>query len=164
MIFAGGPRGPWRVERIDSVLGEPLDGVDCLSMLEGDPNPPPDAVWVLRGVTAEERYTTRVEHEALLSLQQPLGRAEATRAAPIPVKKSAAWWSLSQDERRAIFEERSRHVSTGLEYLPAVARRLHHCRELGGPFDFLTWFEYPRSAAAAFEDLVRRLRATDEWR
>ncbi len=162
--FAGGPHGPWRVERIDSFLGEPLERVNCLSMLEGDANPPPDAVWVLRGVTSNERYATRVEHETLLSLQQPLGRAEATRAALIPVRKSAAWWSLSQDERRAIFEERSRHISTGLKYLPAVARRLHHCRELGGPFDFLTWFEYPWSAAAAFEELVGRLRATDEWR
>jgi len=48
---------------------------------------------------------------------------------------------LTQDERREIFEERSRHIATGLEYLPAVARRLHHSRDLGGPFDFLTWFE-----------------------
>src|SRR2546428_7160638 len=27
-------------------------------------------------------------------------------------------------------------------YLPAIARRLYHCRDLGEPFDFLTWFEY----------------------
>jgi hypothetical protein len=51
-----------------------------------------------------------------------------------------------------------------MEYLPAVARRLHHSRELGEPFDFLTWFEYAPEYAAAFEDLVRRLRSTAEWR
>ena len=33
-----------------------------------------------------------------------------------------------EDERRAVFEERSRHIATGLAYLPGVARRLHHGR------------------------------------
>jgi hypothetical protein len=30
------------------------------------------------------------------------------------------------------------HDKTGLRYLPEVARRLHHSRDLGEPFDFLT--------------------------
>jgi hypothetical protein len=51
-----------------------------------------------------------------------------------------------------------------MEYLPAVARRLHHSRELGEPFDFLTWFEYAPENAEAFEELVCRLRSTAEWR
>jgi hypothetical protein len=51
-----------------------------------------------------------------------------------------------------------------MEYLPAVARRLHHGRELGEPFDFLTWFEYAPEHADAFEEMVRRLRNTGEWR
>ena len=76
---------------------------------------------------------------------------------------SNAWWELPQDERRRIFEESSRHVAIGLEYLPAVARRLHHRRDLGEPFDFLTWFEFAPEHAAAFEGLVRRLRETEEW-
>jgi carbamoyl-phosphate synthase large subunit len=63
----------------------------------------------------------------------------------------------------AILEEQSRHIGIGLEYLPAVARRLHHSRELGEPFDFITWFEYAPKDVASFEELVRRLRATDEW-
>lgn len=58
----------------------------------------------------------------------------------------------------------SRHTAIGLEYLPAVARRLHHARDLGEAFDFLTWFEYAPEQAAAFEELVRRLRASVEWR
>jgi len=46
---------------------------------------------------------------------------------------------LTQDERRAVFEEQSHHTAIGLKYLPATARRLHHCRDLGTeePFDFL---------------------------
>jgi hypothetical protein len=61
---------------------------------------------------------------------------------------------LAQDERRAIFEEQSHYIGIGLEYLPAVARRLHHSRELGEPFDFLTWLEYAPEHADAFEDMV----------
>ena len=80
------------------------------------------------------------------------------------MRKSDAWWALAQDERRAIFAERSRHIAIGLEYLPAVARRLHHARDLGEPFDFLTWFEYPPEASSHFEELVARLRETEEWR
>jgi chlorite dismutase len=114
-------------------------------------------------VTSNERYLTRAEHDALVARQPPLGRPEATRAALIPIRKRDDWWDLPQDERRAIFEERSHHVATGLEYLPAVARRLHHSRDLGEPFDFLTWFEYAPIHADAFEDLVARLRETREW-
>jgi hypothetical protein len=50
-----------------------------------------------------------------------------------------------------------------MQYLPAVARRLYHGRDLGEPFDFLTWFEYAPRDARAFEELVSRLRATPEW-
>ncbi len=51
----------------------------------------------------------------------------------------------------------------GLEYLPAIARRLHHGRDLGGPFDFLTWFEFAPEAEPAFDALLVRLRASEEW-
>jgi chlorite dismutase len=119
--------------------------------------------WVLRGVTSNTRYTNRSEVDALVAGQQGLLRPQATRAALIPIRKTEAWWALAQDERRAIFEEQSRHIGVGLEYLPAIARRLHHSRELGEPFDFLTWFEYAPEHSESFEELVRRLRDTEEW-
>ncbi|HKS50812.1 MAG TPA: chlorite dismutase family protein, partial [Pseudonocardiaceae bacterium] len=74
-----------------------------------------------------------------------------------------AWWGLAQDERRELFEERSHHIAIGLEYLPAVARRLYHGHDLDECFDFLTWFEYGPQNAPVFEELVSRLRATPEW-
>ena len=95
--------------------------------------------------------------------QASLGRREATCAALIPIRKSQAWWNLAQDERRVIFEETSHHTAIGTAYLPAVARRLYHCRDLGEPFDFLTWFEFAPEHAAAFDALVAALRATPEW-
>jgi chlorite dismutase len=110
------------------------------------------------------RYTNRAEADALNEKEEALNRPQATRAALIPIRKNAAWWKLAQDERRRIFEEDSHHIAIGLEYLPAIARRLHHCRELHEPFDFLTWFEYAPESGAAFEELVLRLRDTKEWK
>jgi chlorite dismutase len=164
VAFVGGATGPWRVDRLEAVRGEGMPVVERLSVLEARDMPLPEgAIWVLRGVSSNERYVTRAEHQALTERQRPLGRRAATSAALIPVRKNDEWWDLPQDERRAIFEERSRHIGIGLEYLPAVARRLHHGRDLGEEFDFLTWFEYAPTHANAFEELVTRLRQTDEW-
>jgi len=166
VAFAGGRSGPWRIEYMEGVSGGQLQAAARLSVVEGAAatRAGGGAAWVLRGVTSNERYLTRREHVELAARQQPLGRPGSTRAALIPIKKSEAWWELAQDERRRIFEESSRHLATSLEYLPAVARRLHHGRDLGEPFDFLTWFEFAPEDAASFEELVERLRATEEWR
>jgi chlorite dismutase len=96
-------------------------------------------------------------------MQLGINRAEAVCAVLIPIKKSVRWWEMAQDERRAIFEEESHHTATGLEYLPGVARRLLHCRDLGEPFDFLTWFEFASEHTQAFDELLLRLRASKEW-
>jgi len=163
VTFAAGDSGPWRIVRNEVVIGEGLGAASFLAMHEGAADDAP-AAWRLIGVTSNTRYTTRAETNALRAKQQGLGRLNATCAALIPIRKSAAWWDLAQDERRAIMEENSRHIAIGLAYLPAVARRLHHCRDLGEPFDFLTWFEYAPQDADGFEELVRRLRETEEWR
>jgi hypothetical protein len=165
VTFVGASTGRWAIERLEPVAGDSLELASRLEIVEGPDAVPPagDAVWVLRGVTSNERYVTSIEHRALAERQEPLGRQESTRAALIPITKSEAWWDLAQDERRRIFEETSHHVAVGLEYLPAIARRLHHGRDLGEPFDFLTWFEFAPEHVAAFEELVRRLRATEEW-
>jgi len=164
VTFSGGAQGEWRIEWITAVRGTGLPPADRLHINEGDPpSEPADTAWSLRGVTGNLRYTNEGERLALLPAQPPLRRANASRAALIPVRKSNRWWNLAQDERRAIFEERSNHISTGLKYVPAVARRLHHCRDLGEPFDFLTWFEYAPEDERGFDELVNRLRATEEW-
>ncbi len=124
---------------------------------------PREAKWFLRGITSYERYVRSDEHAMLVSRQPALGRPEAKCAALIPIRKSHDWWQLSHDERREIFEEQSHHIITGLNYLPAIARRLLHSRDLGEPFDFLTWFEYSSTDVGAFEELVRKLRKTPEW-
>jgi hypothetical protein len=165
LAFAGGAAGAWRVTRMSAVAGEPLATVERVAVT-GGAQPQESAGWVLRGATSNERYLRGEERAMLAAVQPPLGRPAASEAALIPIRKSAAWWALAQDERRAVLEERSRHIATGLRYLPAIARRLHHCRDLGEaePFDFLTWFEYAPADAPAFDALLAELRATEEWR
>ena len=121
------------------------------------------SAWFLRGVTSYERYVHKKERSALVAQQAQLGRLAASKAALIPIKKSPAWWELAQDERRAIFEEHSHHITTGLKYVARIARRLYHSHDLGEPFDFLTWFEYAPRDAGAFEELIGRLHETEEW-
>ena len=160
--YLAGGSGPWRIDAITPVVGESLLAAERLDISESrDVRPPADAVWVLRGVTSSIRYTTRVELDVLAQRQEGIGRPQCTRAALIPIRKSDAWWALAQDERRALLAES--HITIGLDYLPAVARRLHHSRDIGEPFDFLTWFEYAPEHSGQFEDLVGRLRTTPEW-
>lgn len=148
-----------------AIVGDNLAEAERLDMVSGTAPMSEGTIWSLRGLTSNERYVNRHEKDQLVARQPGLGRAQSTAAALIPIRKSRAWWMLAQDERRSVFEEQSKHVQTGLKYLPAIARRLHHCRDIGEsePFDFLTWFEYAPSDSAAFDELVGELRATSEW-
>jgi hypothetical protein len=165
--FVGGSSGTWQVEQTRPVVGESLPATKALSVLAaGTGAADGDAVWRLHGIVSNERYVERAEKDALVAKQEGLGRPACTRAALIPIRKNAAWWAMTQDERRHVFEAQSQHIAIGMRYLPAIARRLHHCRDLGPeePFDFLTWFEYAPADAGAFEDLVGTLRDSPEWR
>ena len=162
--FEGAADGPWHVVRMSTVAGSPLTSIDRLRIVDRDlDSTRRSAEWPLRGIASYGRYVTAVERRALESQQPSLGRPEATCAALIPITKSPAWWDMAQDERRAILEERSAHIATGRRYLPAIARRLYQSRDLGEPFDFVTWFEYAPADAQMFEDLTSQLRRTEEW-
>lgn len=156
--FTAGEAGQWRITRQSAPIGEGLAQAASIAIN----SPASDALWTLTGFTSNLRYTTFDERGPLDARSDPLGRPEARHAALIPIRKSSRWWALAQDERRAIYA-RSQHMPIGLDYLPQVARRRYHCRDLGQPFDFLTWFEFPESSGAAFDELVMRLRATEEW-
>jgi hypothetical protein len=165
--FVGGKTGAWSVVSAKAIVGDPLVAVERVDIVAGSVSPVPDGgKWILRGVTSNDRYVTRSEKDTLVRKQAALGRPTATHAALIPIRKNAKWWAMTQDERRAVFEERSRHVTVGLKYLPAVARRLHHCRDLAEsePFDFLTLFDYAEADSSAFDDMLVELRASEEWK
>jgi chlorite dismutase len=162
--FSGGDAGAWAITRNEAIRGDDLPAASRLEVVAGTPPPSQADAWILRGVVSNERYVTRAEKTALVGVQETIGRPHVARAALIPIKKSTAWWAMAQDERRAIFEERSAHIQIGLRYLPAIARRLHHCRDLGEPFDFLTWFDYGDEDEGRFDELLARLRETEEWK
>jgi hypothetical protein len=159
--YLAGATGPWRIDMITPVVGESLPAADRLEIVEAPAESSDDTAWALLGVTSNIRYSTRAELDVLANRQPGLGRPDCTRGALIPIRKADSWWALAQDERRALLVES--HITIGLDYLPAVARRLHHSRDLGEPFDFLTWFEYAPKDGEQFEDLVGRLRNTAEW-
>jgi hypothetical protein len=166
--FVGGNSGDWRIDSVKAVTGQ---GLACPARLAIEnahvAAVPVGAAWLLRGVTSNQRYTSRAQQTQLAALQPPLGRPEATCGALIPITKSAAWWALAQDERERFFSAAPQaapdHTAIGMHYLPAIARQLLHGRDLGEPFDFLTWFEFAPSDAPAFDELLARLRATEEW-
>jgi chlorite dismutase len=126
--------------------------------------PLPASTWLLRGASSNARYSTRSELARLAEVQPGMGRPEASVAALIPISKSFQWWELAQDERRAVFDESSHHTKIGMDYLPAIARKLYHGRDMGESFDFLTWFEFAPEHEASFNRLLERLRSTAEWK
>ena len=169
--FTASDNGYWQIIRVTPAIGEGLAEVSHLTVSHHAAFAVPPAsgaiasthCWQLAGRASHVRYVERPEKTALVSVQAGLGRPEATHAALIPIRKSPAWWDLTQEERRRIFEDKSRHIAASMKYLPGIARQLYHARDLGEPFDFLTWFEFAPAHAGAFEDLVGMLRATEEW-
>ena len=161
--FIGSNSGEWKVTGIQTIVGQPIAFVTHLNVVPSSIVKQNNGTWTLKGFRSNLRYTEKHEKEQLNAIQADLGRGEATFAALIPIRKNAAWWDLAQDERRKIFENQSHHTEIGLEYLPAIARKLYHCRDIGEPFDFLTWFEYAPEHETDFEKLLAQLRASDEW-
>jgi chlorite dismutase len=162
--FIGGKQGTWRVVDVRGILGTSLEIVEKVNVVnDAVAELPLDSSWVLQSFTSNIRYAVRHEINILRAVQPVLNRPEALCGVLIPIKKSVQWWEMPQDERRAIFEEESHHTAIGLEYLPGVARQLLHCRDIGEPFDFLTWFEFAPEHTRAFDELLLRMRASKEW-
>ena len=103
--FVGGKTGVWRVLAIHPVQGDVLPQVERIAVCRGDESSPLESQWTLSGVISNIRYVERPEQQELTLKQAPLGRSEATMAALIPIRKTAAWWNLTQEERRSIFEK-----------------------------------------------------------
>ena len=73
--FIASGQGAWRIERIDTIVGESLPAADRLEVVESpSPSLSVAPAWVLRGVTSNVRYTNRLELDALEQRQEPLNR------------------------------------------------------------------------------------------
>lgn len=162
--FVGSNEGLWKVSKIETREGEALPTVKTIDIHKKNIETDLNEGWVLKAFISNLRYTNREEKTELDKNSKPLGQPEYDRAAFIPLKKSDEWWSLTQDERRKIFEEDSKHIQVSSKYLAYVSRQLHHSRDLGQPFDFLTWFEYSSAHEEQFEELCYTLRKAEEWK
>ncbi|HKO91268.1 MAG TPA: chlorite dismutase family protein [Polyangiaceae bacterium] len=118
------------------------------------------------GSTQHLVYTDAAERRELVRISTgPSGPC----AVLIPIRKSAAWWALAQDERQAFLTggARSGHIPLGRPFASHIYRRLYHSRYLpGSEWDFVTYFEFPESLADTFRDLLSSLRdpaQNPEW-
>ena len=166
--FLGGATGGWQVTAQHNICGEALPIVQAVDMIRIDSPQQAKPMldynhFCIDGFVSNLRYTEAQERRQLLAVQEGLGRVSARCAAIIPIKKSAAWWALAQDERRQIFEQQSKHIQIGMAYLPQIARQLHHSRDLGEPFDFITWFEFAPEHTPLFDAMLMELRQSPEW-
>ena len=162
--YVGGSSGAWRVTEMTTHSGVPLKPVTHIEIVHGRANHPSNrASWVLRGLARNTRFFTREERASTDSRRFAANPSASTCAALIPIRKSAEWWSLEAEDRQEIIEARTLHIRQGLRFLPAIARRLLHGRDLGEPFDVVTWFEYAPRDARIFDELVAALRSSMEW-
>jgi hypothetical protein len=146
--FVGGFEGLWLIEGMSTPVGEPLAPAARLAVLEGPAAEVAEGRWVLRGIVAGQGEDARAD-------QLPLGRPEARCATLLAVRMSPEWWARAEEDRRAL--------SANIEHGPAISRRLHRARGRDEPFDVLTWFEYAPDVQPELDDVVARLRDSEEW-
>ena len=127
---------------------------------------------LFRGVTQHLHYTdAKVRDELTATSRTAVDASVDTVAVIIPIRKSAGWWALSQDQRQSFFhktKEKAGHTAIGAAYASRIFRKLYHARYSGAPvpYDFVTYFEFPVSEVEAFRSLLAELRdigKNPEW-
>jgi len=119
-----------------------------------------DVTEQLVGMTKPLNYISKDKSP---DLNAGLSSASYTGDAPryafmIPVKKSADWWNLSQEQR---LKEMEVHTMPTLAYLVNVKRKLYHSTGLDDT-DFITYFE--TNDLGAFNNLMLSLASVPENR
>ncbi len=117
-----------------------------------------DVTESLVGITKSLNYITK---EKSATLNAGLSSASYTGDAPryaimIPIKKSAEWWNMSDEQR---LKEMETHTAPTLEYLVNVKRKLYHSTGIDDT-DFITYFE--TNDLGAFNKLLISLAKVPE--
>lgn len=117
-----------------------------------------DVTENLVGITKPLNYITKDKSPNLnQGLTSGSYNAEAPRyALMVPVKKDAAWWNRSDDER---LKELETHTMPTLGYLGNVKRKLYHATGIDDT-DFITYFE--TADLTAFNNLMISLAKVPE--
>jgi hypothetical protein len=127
---------------------------------------------LLQGVPQHLQYTSKEQKDDLDKRSRAeLPPSKDTVAVIIPIRKSAAWWTLPQDERQAHFQKKGDkigHTAIGANYAERIYRKLYHTRYAveTTDHDFITYFEFERSQTDDFKSLLKQLRdpkQNPEW-
>lgn len=111
------------------------------------------------GIVREPAYTPDApDLEAQLEAATYDGPEPPQYAIVIPARKTADWWTLSDEDRLELMRD---HVEPTLEYLDRVRRQLYHASGVDDA-DFITYFE--TDDLVAFTELFRELQSIPEYR
>ena len=111
------------------------------------------------GVIRDTVYTPEApDLDAELTARTYEGPDPPRYAIMVPVRKTAEWWTLGDEERLELMRE---HIEPTIEYLDRVRRQLYHASGLCD-VDFVTYFE--TDDLTAFQDLYRDLQSIPEYR
>lgn len=71
--FIGGNNGQWKIVRIDNVIGETVEQVSHLKIVQSSLQKSNEGIWTLKGFRSNLRYTEKFEQESLTAIQADLG-------------------------------------------------------------------------------------------
>src|SRR5438093_11915783 len=137
VTFAGGSSGLWRVERIEAVRGAAAfpSRTACCDRRARRKDPGGLRLDPARG---NKQRTLRRRRRARRAGRPPAVPRAAGGDVARPLREDLLSLLLRQVPpafRIRDGDERSARTRIGLEYLPAVARRLHHGRDLAEEFE-----------------------------
>lgn len=114
--------------------------------------------YTATGLTKKANYVPGLPDDLKAALKTAPDPGPKPYAIVVPIRKDAAWWQASQDERAAMMKE---HTEASLAYLKTVKRKLYHASGLDD-LDFITYFETAK--LDDFNNLILALERVQENR
>jgi chlorite dismutase len=112
---------------------------------------------IMHGLTKKANYVPGFPDEMKADLKTASEPGPKPYAVVIPIRKSADWWALDQEQRAAMMKE---HTEAALPYHKTVKRKLYHSTGLDD-LDFITYFE--TSKLEDFHGLILSLEKVKEF-
>jgi chlorite dismutase len=112
---------------------------------------------IMHGLTKKANYVPGFSDEMKAGLKTASEPGAKPYAVVIPIRKSADWWALDQEQRSAMMKE---HTEAALPYHKTVKRKLYHSTGLDD-LDFITYFE--TSKLEDFHGLILSLERVKEF-
>lgn len=112
---------------------------------------------IMHGLTRKANYVPGFPDDMKADLKTASEPGPKPYVVVIPIRKSADWWALDQEQRSAMMKE---HTAAALPYHKTVKRKLYHSTGLDD-LDFITYFE--TSKLEDFHSLILSLERVKEF-